>query len=99
MNPTETGVNQGVTIFFYANFGGRDNWRLRIAVPPGESLISLFSRLEEGLYREIKEKILDPDYPNHALSLDGKILSKEELNQARLQGSEKITIFARLVGG
>jgi hypothetical protein len=99
MKPTETGANQGVTIFFYATFGGRDNWSLPIAVPPGESLISLFSHLEEGLYREIKEKLLDPDYPGYALSLDGKILSKEELNQARLQGSEKITIFARLAGG
>jgi hypothetical protein len=50
MKPTETGANQGVTIFFYATFGGRDNWSLPIAVPPGESLISLFSHLEEGSY-------------------------------------------------
>jgi hypothetical protein len=50
MKPTETGANRGLTIFFYATFGGRDNWSLPIAVPPGESLISLFSHLEEGSY-------------------------------------------------
>ena len=99
MKPTEAEANRGVTIFFYATFGGRDNWSLPMAVPPGERLVALFSRLEEALYREIKEKLLDPDYSSYALSVDGKILSKEELNQARLQGSEKITIFARLVGG
>ena len=99
-SPTaEKDSRQMVTIRFHAPFGGRDNWKVEIPVNPGETVPDLFSRLEKDVYRELKEKILDPPVPRFAVSLDGVILSREKLSQVQLKGSEQITVLALLVGG
>lgn len=88
-----------VTIRFHSIFAGKDNWKIEVPLSPGETIPDLFSRLEKDLYREWKEKILDPPVPRFAVNVDGVILSKERLSQIQLKGSEQITILALLVGG
>lgn len=98
-SPDSEKINPAVTIRFHAPFGGRDNWHMEMLVEPGETPVSVFRRLAEDLYRELREKILEPEFPRFAVNVDGIILSKEELFQTQLKGGEKITILALLVGG
>ena len=88
-----------VTIRFLASFQGRDNWHLEISIAPGESLTSLFQRLEKGLYRELKEKIFDPPHPPFGVTVNGERVAKDRFDQVRLNGNEQIVILALLVGG
>jgi len=88
-----------VTIRFLAPFQGRDNWSLEIAIAPGESLTSLFQRLEKGLYRELKEKIFDSPHPPFGVTLNGERIAKDRFDRVRLNGNEQIVILALLVGG
>lgn len=88
-----------VTIRFLAPFQGRDNWSLEVPIAPGESLSSLFRRLEPGLCRELKEKIIDPPHPPFGVNLNGERVAKDHFDQVRLSGNEQIAILALLVGG
>jgi|OpeIllAssembly_1097287.scaffolds.fasta_scaffold3142316_2 hypothetical protein len=88
-----------VTIRFLAPFRGRDNWSLEVPITPGEPLSSVFQRLEAGLCRELKEKVIDPPHPPFGVNVNGKRVVKDQFEQVRLTGSEQISILALLVGG
>lgn len=88
-----------LTIRFLAPFGGRDNWEIQVPMQPGDTLEKVFGALPPILHAEIREKILEPEHPRFGVTVNGMMISKEDLHQKPLQGGEKITLLARLVGG
>ena len=99
ISPDSDSIKLAITIRFHAPFAGKDNWNIRVPISPGENLISVFNRLEEDLYQELKEKILAPGHPRFAVAINGKIVAKEGFYQIPLKGMEQVTILALLVGG
>jgi len=88
-----------ITIRFFAPFREKDYWTLETLISPGENLISVFSQLEDNLYQELKEKILDPPHPRYAVALNGRIIPKDRLAHIQLKDMDQVTIMALLVGG
>ncbi len=88
-----------LNIRFLAPFGGRENWEIQVPVQTGDTLEKVFGELPPILHAEIREKILDPEHPRFGVAVNGMMISKEDLYRKPLQGGEKITLLARLVGG
>jgi sulfur carrier protein ThiS len=88
-----------VVIHFQAPFGGRINWETAVSVCPGEDLATVLQRLPGNLSRELHEKYLAPAYPRVAVAVDGTLVPRGRIGQTRLQGGERVAIFALLVGG
>lgn len=88
-----------IKIKFLASFYGKENWEIEVPIQPGDKLENVFKRLPNALYEEIWEKILRPAHPRFAIALNGVMIKREELLTISLMGGEKITLFARLVGG
>jgi hypothetical protein len=99
MTRPDEGRGNFITLRLFAPFGGRDHWEMEAAINSGETLIAVFSRLPEGLYREIREKILDPPYPPFAVSVNGMMVSREDLFEIQVKEGDVVTLLARLVGG
>lgn len=94
----EVGIAK-IKIKFLASFGGRENWEIEVPIQPGDKLENIFKRLPNALCKEIWEKILQPAHPRFAVAINGVMIKKEDLWAITLNGGEKITLFARLVGG
>jgi|GEM_PF-2748204 len=88
-----------IKIKFLASFCGKENWEIEVPIQPGDKLGNVFIKLPTAIYKEIWEKILQPAYPRFAVAINGVMIKKEDLWENTLIGGEKITIFARLVGG
>jgi sulfur carrier protein ThiS len=97
--PASAPAGPFVVIHFQTHFGGRINWETALAVPPGEDLEAALHRLPAELSREMHEKYLDPPYPRVAVAVDGALVPRGQIGQTRLQGGERVAIFALLVGG
>ncbi len=88
-----------VQIRFLAFFGGRDNWEVNLDITRGETLMGVFGRIEQSIYEEMEEKLFRPQHPRYAIAINGKIVPQDQMKETRLDGGEKITVMARLVGG
>lgn len=88
-----------VKIRFLAPFGGRDNWEVEISMHPGNTVRDIFQRLPPSLFQEISQKVLQPEHPRYGVAVNGTMIPTAELSTRSLQGGEKISILARLVGG
>lgn len=88
-----------VQIRFLAFFGGRDNWEVHLDITRGETLMGVFGRMEQSIYEEMEEKVFLPQHPRYAIAINGKIIPQDRMKETRLDGGEKITVMARLVGG
>jgi sulfur carrier protein ThiS len=99
MTPPDEARKNFITLRFFAPFGRKDHWEMEASVNSGETLTALFSRLPEALYREIREKVLDPPYPPFAVSVNGMMVSREDLFEIRVKEGDVVTLVARLVGG
>jgi sulfur carrier protein ThiS len=88
-----------VQIRFLAFFGGRDNWGLALDITPGATLFEALGKIEKSVYEEIEEKLIRPQHPRYAIAINGKIIPQDQIKETRLEGGEKITLMARLVGG
>ncbi len=88
-----------VQIRFLAFFGGRDNWEVNLDITRGETLMGVFGRIDQSIYEEMEEKLFRPQHPRYAIAINGKIVPQDQMKETRLDGGEKITVMARLVGG
>ncbi len=99
MNAPDRKESRAITLRFFAPFGGRDHWEMKVGVLPEDTLLDVFGRLPEKLLGEIREKILDPPYPSFAVAVNGTMIARDDVARFRIKEGDVITLLARLVGG
>ncbi len=72
---------------------------MKVGVLPEDKLLEVFSRLPEELFREIREKVLDPPSPGFAVAVNGTMMGRDDVARFRIKKGDVITLLARLVGG
>ncbi len=88
-----------IKIRFLASFCEKENWEIEVPINSGDKLGAVFEKLPRDVYKEIWGKILQPTHPRFAVAVNGIMIKKEDIWTTTLTGGEKITLFARLVGG